>query len=52
MIQTVLADVFSPLSDAINTLAARITVYERGQGDTKKVTALNATIVMLLEDVN
>ncbi|KAL3352212.1 hypothetical protein AABB24_020331 [Solanum stoloniferum] len=52
MIQTTLADAGTPLSAAIDDLATRIAVCERGQGATEEVIALKAAIVVLRSDMH
>uniref|UniRef100_M1DBJ3 Putative plant transposon protein domain-containing protein n=1 Tax=Solanum tuberosum TaxID=4113 RepID=M1DBJ3_SOLTU len=44
--KTTLLDAVSPLSAAIDALAARIAVCERGQGATEEVTSLKASIAV------
>ncbi|XP_049378084.1 uncharacterized protein LOC125842828 [Solanum stenotomum] len=52
MIQAALTAAVTPLSTDIDTLVARITVCERGQGATDEVTTLKATIVELRKYVH
>ena len=52
MIQTSLGDVVTLLSTAIDALAEKIEVCERGQGATEEVTTLNAVIAELRRNIN
>lgn len=52
IIKAAMVDVVTPLRATIDAMAVRTAVYENGQGTTKEVKALQASIPELMKDVD